>query len=138
MHQIIRKLIQKTVQRGKMQGEVQKPQSERKRRMQLCMANGRGQETEKEATISQNPRDSDSRKERRKKLTSTMEEQRHFGGKLSFILSFSLCQNASTPTCTSIIITLKPCAFNVQFQHFILRFDKVYLLLVGARDLRPL
>jgi hypothetical protein len=49
-------------------------------------------------------------------------------------LSFSLSTSAaatyifSIPTCTTTIITLEPCALNVEFQHFILNFNKVSLL----------
>jgi hypothetical protein len=52
-----------------------------------------------------------------------------FGGKLSFILSFlfylSTTSAAATyififtaPTCTTIIISLEPCALNAAFQQF--------------------
>jgi hypothetical protein len=34
----------------------------------------------------------------------------------------------TTPTCTTTIITLKPCALNAEFQRFILRFNKISLL----------
>jgi hypothetical protein len=54
------------------------------------------------------------------------------GGKLSFILSllFLSASTAATdiftaPTCT---ITLEPCAINAEFQHFILRVNKISLL----------
>jgi hypothetical protein len=33
----------------------------------------------------------------------------------------------TAPTCTTTIITLKPCALNAEFQHFILRFNKISL-----------
>jgi hypothetical protein len=43
---------------------------------------------------------------------------------VSSCLSFFL--NASTaPNCTSSIISLKPCALNAEFQHFIFRFNKI-------------
>ncbi len=32
------------------------------------------------------------------------------------------------PVCTTIRITLEPCALNAEFQHFILRFNKISLL----------
>jgi hypothetical protein len=35
----------------------------------------------------------------------------------------------TAPTCTTTIITLEPCALNAEFQHFILRFNKISLLL---------
>jgi hypothetical protein len=34
----------------------------------------------------------------------------------------------TAPTCTTIIIPLKPCALNAEIQHFILRFNKISLL----------
>jgi hypothetical protein len=34
----------------------------------------------------------------------------------------------TAPTCTTTIITLKPCALNAKFQYFILRFNKISLL----------
>ncbi len=34
------------------------------------------------------------------------------------------------PTCTTTTITLKPCALNAEFQHFILRFNKISLLCI--------
>jgi hypothetical protein len=56
----------------------------------------------------------------------------NFGGKLSFMFHpvFSFFLSASTastyistaPTCTTTIITLKLCALNAEFQHFILIF----------------
>jgi hypothetical protein len=56
----------------------------------------------------------------------------NFGGKLSFIPSFL---SAFTPTiytftahtCTTIIVTLEPCALNVEFEDFIERFNKISL-----------
>ncbi len=33
----------------------------------------------------------------------------------------------TTPTCATTIITLKPCALNAEFEHFILRFNKISL-----------
>jgi hypothetical protein len=56
----------------------------------------------------------------------------NFGGKLSFILSFSFFLSASVaatyiPICT--IITLEPCPLNAEFHHFILRFNKNFLTL---------
>jgi len=56
----------------------------------------------------------------------------NFGGKLSFIRSFLFSTGVTyiftAPTCTTIIITLKPCAFDAEFQHFILRLNKISLL----------
>jgi hypothetical protein len=34
----------------------------------------------------------------------------------------------SIPTCTTTIITLEPCTLNAEFQHFILNFNKVFLI----------
>ncbi len=34
----------------------------------------------------------------------------------------------TAPTSTTIIVTLEPCALNAEFQHFILRFNKISLL----------
>jgi hypothetical protein len=34
----------------------------------------------------------------------------------------------TTPTCTTAIIALLPCALNAEFQHFILRFNNILLL----------
>ncbi len=60
----------------------------------------------------------------------------NFGGKLSFILCFFFLSAyaAATyifpaPTCTTIIITVEPCALNAEFQHFIPRFNKNFLTL---------
>jgi len=55
-----------------------------------------------------------------------------FGGKLSFIPSFLSASTAATyiftaPTYTTTIITLELCPLNAEFQHFILRFNKVSL-----------
>jgi hypothetical protein len=49
---------------------------------------------------------------------------------LSFILSASTAATNifTAPTCTTTIITLEPCALNAEFQHFILRFNKISLL----------
>jgi hypothetical protein len=49
---------------------------------------------------------------------------------LSFFLSsFTAATYIFTaPTCTATIILLEPCALNVEFQHFILRFNKISLL----------
>jgi hypothetical protein len=59
----------------------------------------------------------------------------NFGGKLSFIglFFFLSASTAATyiftaPTCTTTIISLEPCALNAEFQHFILRFNKISLL----------
>ncbi len=60
-----------------------------------------------------------------------------FGGKLSFIPSFLSASTAATyiftaPTYTTTIITLELCPLNAEFQHFILRFNKVSLPLKGG------
>jgi hypothetical protein len=49
---------------------------------------------------------------------------------LSFCLSDSIVATYifTTPTCTTTIITFKPCALDAKFQHFILRFNKISLL----------
>ncbi len=54
---------------------------------------------------------------------------------VSSLLSFFLLSTyaATTyiftaPTCTSTIIILEPCALNAEFQHFILRFHKIFVL----------
>jgi hypothetical protein len=59
----------------------------------------------------------------------------NFGGKLSSsCLSFFLSASPvatyifTAPTYTITIITLEPCTLNAEFQHFILRFDKISLL----------
>jgi hypothetical protein len=46
-----------------------------------------------------------------------------------FFLSASTAATyvVTAPYCTTIIITLEPCALNVEFQHFILRFNKISL-----------
>jgi hypothetical protein len=46
---------------------------------------------------------------------------------LSFFLSASTAPTYifTAPTCTTAIITLEPCALNAEFQHFILRFNKI-------------
>jgi len=56
--------------------------------------------------------------------------------KLSFILSFIFLSASATATyiltariCRTAIVTLKPCALNPEFQHFILRFVKNFLTL---------
>jgi uncharacterized BrkB/YihY/UPF0761 family membrane protein len=63
----------------------------------------------------------------------------NFGGKLSFILSvfpfiLSLFTAVTyvfvTPTCTITIIILDPSPLNSEFQHFILRLNKISLLCV--------
>jgi hypothetical protein len=45
---------------------------------------------------------------------------------LSFILSFLFPERLHYTTCTITVITLTPCALNVEFQHFILRFNKKF------------
>jgi len=60
----------------------------------------------------------------------------NFGGKLSFIPPFLFPEHLlhccfiyfHFSTCTSTITTLEPCALNAEFQHFILRFNKISLL----------
>jgi len=49
---------------------------------------------------------------------------------LSFFLSTSTAATNifTAPTCTTTIVTLKPRALNAEFQHFILRFNKISLL----------
>jgi len=67
-----------------------------------------------------------------KEITGTQTSfSTNFGGKLSFILSFFLLSACAAvtyiftaPTCTTIIITLEPCALNAETQHFIPRFNK--------------
>jgi hypothetical protein len=67
-------------------------------------------------------------------------QNHQFYDKMSFILSllferlhyyyvyfhYSYVYNY-TPTCITIIISLGPCALNAEFQHFILRFNKISL-----------
>jgi hypothetical protein len=68
------------------------------------------------------------------KITGTQTSfSTNFGGKLSFIPSFVSASTAATyiftaPTCRTTIITLEPCALNAEFQHFMLRFNKISLL----------
>jgi hypothetical protein len=60
----------------------------------------------------------------------------NFGDKTAFHPVFPFFLSASTAatyifttrTCTTAIITLLPCALNAEFQHFILRFNKILLL----------
>jgi hypothetical protein len=55
----------------------------------------------------------------------------NIGGKLKFILSFfflSATYISTTPKSRTTIITLEPCALNAEFQHFILRLNKISLL----------
>jgi len=58
----------------------------------------------------------------------------NLGGKLSFVLFFFFPEHLqvatyilNAPTCITIIMTLKPYALNAEFQHFILRFNKISL-----------
>ncbi len=59
-----------------------------------------------------------------------------FWGELSFILSFLFFFSASTvtaniftaPACKATIISLEPYALNADFQHFIPKFNKIFLL----------
>jgi hypothetical protein len=52
---------------------------------------------------------------------------------LSFFLSAStaVIYFFTAPTYTTTIITLEPCALNAEFQHFILRFNKISFLALG-------
>jgi hypothetical protein len=59
----------------------------------------------------------------------------NFGGNwvsscLSFFLSASSAARYifTSPSCTTTIISLDPCALNIKFQHFILRFNKISLV----------
>jgi hypothetical protein len=61
----------------------------------------------------------------------------NFGGKLIFILSFLFPERLhftvatyifTAPTCTTIVITLEPCALNAEFHNFIPTFNKNFLL----------
>jgi hypothetical protein len=59
----------------------------------------------------------------------------NFGGKLSFIPSYFFSQRLhyttyifTVPICTITLISLKPCALIAEFQHFILKFNKISLL----------
>jgi hypothetical protein len=72
---------------------------------------------------------------RTKKLGPKLVFSTKFGGKLSFIPSFLFPERLTiatyiftAPTCTTTIITLKPCALNAEFKHFILKFNKISLL----------
>jgi hypothetical protein len=52
--------------------------------------------------------------------------------RISFNLYFLKASTTTTyiysaPICTIIIIDLGPCALNIKFQHFILRFNKISL-----------
>jgi hypothetical protein len=60
----------------------------------------------------------------------------NFGGKLSFILSFPLPQRLTAatyiftaPTCTTTITSLEPCALSAEFQHFMPRINKNFIIL---------
>ncbi len=54
---------------------------------------------------------------------------------LSFFLSASIAATYifTAPTCTTTIISLKPCALDAEFQHFILRYNKISLLCIYHR-----
>jgi hypothetical protein len=60
--------------------------------------------------------------------------QTSFSTKLSLTpLSFLSASTAATyiftaTTCTAIINTLEPCALSAEFQHFVLRFNRISLL----------
>jgi hypothetical protein len=67
----------------------------------------------------------------------------NFGGKLSFILCFICFERLHCIAVTYIftapttaIIILELCASNIEFQHFILRFNKISLLKEGIRGQR--
>jgi hypothetical protein len=72
-----------------------------------------------------------------KEITGTQTSfSTNFDRKLSFILcSFFLSARIAAiyiftaPACTTIIITLEPCALNAEFQHFIPRFNKNFFTL---------
>ncbi len=58
-----------------------------------------------------------------------------FCDELSFTLSFLFCSASTVAayiftalTCKATIVSLQPCALNADFQHFILRFNKISLL----------
>jgi hypothetical protein len=63
---------------------------------------------------------------------------------ISSCLSFFLSASTAfiyifiVPTYTTTIITLKPCALNVEFQHFILKFNKISLLLIDLEIIQLL
>jgi hypothetical protein len=40
----------------------------------------------------------------------------------------------TTPTCTTTVITLEPCALNAEFQHFILKFNNFITLQIPLRE----
>jgi hypothetical protein len=71
----------------------------------------------------------------------------NFGGNLCFILCFFFPERLhcllhdifNAPTWTTTIISLKPCALYAEFQHFILRFSNISLLLqiLYINSLRP-
>jgi hypothetical protein len=55
----------------------------------------------------------------------------NFGGELSFVLSFMSASTAVTYIftalyCTTVIISLEPCALNAELQHFMLRCSTSY------------
>jgi len=59
----------------------------------------------------------------------------NFGSKPSFILSFLFLERPHccyiyfpARNCLTIVISLEPCALNAEFQHFILRFIKMFFL----------
>ncbi len=62
-----------------------------------------------------------------------------FGDKRSFFpLSWapSLLLHKFSTTCTTIIITLEPCALDTEFQHFILRYNKNFFFLADTTERR--
>jgi hypothetical protein len=73
-----------------------------------------------------------------KEITGTQTSfSTNFGGKLSFILCFLFAERLrcsyiyiyifTAATCTTTIITFKPCALNDEFHHFKPRFNKIVL-----------
>ncbi len=41
---------------------------------------------------------------------------------------FNVSHTFTAPTCTTTIVSLEPCALNAEFQHFIPRFNRIFLL----------
>jgi hypothetical protein len=62
--------------------------------------------------------------------TGEIQEKRQFHPFFSFFLSVSIAGTHifTASTCTTTIVTLEPCALNTEFQHFMLRFNKISLL----------
>ncbi len=55
---------------------------------------------------------------------------------LSFFLNASITAKYifTTLTCTTIIITFKPCALDAKFQHFILRYQKFHYFVIPQKE----